>query len=308
LQWIHRGVAWHDERYQVKQLHNLALSPVFTLTQAHRRAAALLAEAGIETPKRDARVLLLEAAGIDHATFLREPDALLGEDAAARLQNFIARRLKREPVSRILGKREFWGLNLRITPDVLDPRGDTETLVAAAVEELRERRGDPMRILDLGTGSGALLCALLSEFPHAFGIGIDRSEPACRVARDNLWANGLSRRGAIVRGDWGEPLAGGFDLVVTNPPYIASAEIADLAPEVRDYDPRAALDGGPDGLAAYRAIAADLARLCRPWASAIVEIGHDQGESAATCFHDAGWSVAVRHDLENQPRALILRR
>jgi release factor glutamine methyltransferase len=152
----------------------------------------------------------------------------------------------------------------------------------------------------------------LSEFPRAFGIGIDRSEAACRVARDNLAGCG-SGRGAIGCGDWGEALGEdaigrGFDLVVANPPYIASTTIATLAPEVREFDPPGALDGGPDGLAAYRAIATGLARLCRPDGRAIIEIGHDQAESAAACFRSTGWSVAVKQDLEKQPRALLLRR
>jgi release factor glutamine methyltransferase len=269
----------------------------------------VLAHAGIETPKRDARVLLLAAADIDHATLLREPDAPLGTEAAARLDAFIARRLKREPVSRILGRREFWGLTLTVTPDVLDPRADTETLVAAAVEALSGRRGDPLRLLDLGTGSGALLCAVLSEFPRGFGIGSDCSEAACRVARQNLAGNSLAGRGAIVCGDWGEALQGGFDLVVANPPYIATPALAGLAAEVRDYDPRAALDGGPDGLAAYRAIAADIDRLCARQGLAIVEIGFDQADSAAACFRAAGSrSISLRRDLEGQPRALVLRR
>ena len=296
----------------MSQLYNSRSSTALTCAEAHQRAAAVLAEAGIETPKRDARVLLCEAADIDHAALLRDPDALLGDDAAARLKTFVERRLKREPVSRIVGRREFWGLTLRITPDVLDPRADTETLVAAAVETLRGRRDEALRILDLGTGSGALLCACLSEFPRSFGVGIDSSEAACCIARDNLAACGLAARGALVRGHWGEALGEriglGFDLLLANPPYIRSVEIADLAPEVRDYDPRAALDGGPDGLAAYRAIAADLSRLCAPSGVAILEIGFDQAESAAACFGEAGWSVAVRHDLENQPRALVLRR
>jgi release factor glutamine methyltransferase len=269
----------------------------------------LLAEAGIETPKRDARVLLCEAAGIDHAGLLRDPDARLGDEAAARLQAFVERRLKREPVSRILGRREFWGLSLRITPDVLDPRGDTETLVAAALEALRDRGNDPLRILDLGTGSGALLCALISEFPRGFGIGVDQQESACRIARENLAACGLAGRGAIMCGEWGAALAGGFDLVVSNPPYIASGAIATLAPEVRDHDPRPALDGGPDGLAAYRGIAADLSRLSAPHGVAVLEIGFDAAESVTRLFRQAGWpSISLKRDLENQPRALVLRR
>jgi release factor glutamine methyltransferase len=294
----------------VRQVHNSAFSLAATLTlaQAHRHAAALLAQAGIETPKRDARVLLCDAAGIDHSAFLRDPDARLGEDAAARLQAFLERRLKREPVSRILGRREFWGLTLRVTPDVLDPRADTETLVRTAIDALAGHRDETLRILDLGTGSGALLCACLSEFPRAFGIGVDSSEAACRIARENLTACGLAGREAVLCGNWGAALAGGFDLVVANPPYIASETIATLAPEVRDHDPRAALDGGPDGLAAYRALAG-LGRLLAPDGLAIVEIGHDQAESAAACFSQAGWgSIALARDLENQPRALLLRR
>jgi release factor glutamine methyltransferase len=285
------------------------ISPALTRADAHRRAAALLADAGIETPKRDARVLLCEAADIDHAALLRDPDARLADDAAARLRAFVERRLAREPVSRILGRREFWGLTLRVTPDVLDPRADTETLVAAAVEMIRDRRNDPLRILDLGTGSGALLCALLGEFPQAFGVGADRDARSLDIARENLAACGFACRSALLCGNWGDALGQAFDLVVANPPYVRSADIATLALEVRDYDPRAALDGGPDGLLAYRAIAADLCRLAAPDGIAIVEIGFDQAESAAECFRQAGWpSIAVRRDLENQPRALLVRR
>jgi release factor glutamine methyltransferase len=290
------------------------IPPARTRAEAHRHAANLFEAAGIETPKRDARVLLCEAAGIDHAALVRDPDARLGDDAAARLRSFVERRLKREPVSRILGRREFWGLTLRISPDVLDPRADTETLVAAAVETLRDRRDEALRILDLGTGSGALISALLSEFPQAFGVAADRDGRALDIARENLAACGFASRSAFVCGDWGDALGSAFDLIVSNPPYVRSADIATLAPEVlapevRDYDPRAALDGGPDGLAAYRVIAADLARLCRPDGAAILEIGHDQAESAAACFREAGFgSIALRRDLEDQPRALILRR
>jgi release factor glutamine methyltransferase len=298
----------------VSRKNNPAISASLTVVEAHQRAAALLAEAGIETPKRDARVLLCEAAEIDHAALLRDPDARLGDEAAARLQAFVERRLKREPVSRILGRREFWGLTLRLTGDVLDPRADTETLVAVAVETLRDRRDEALRILDLGTGSGALLCACLSEFPRAFGVGVDRSEAACRIARDNLAACGLAGRGAIVCGEWGAALGEDgigpdFDLVVANPPYVASGTIAGLAPEVRGHDPRPALDGGPDGLAAYRAMAADLSRLAAPAGVAVLEIGFDAAESVTTLFRQAGWpSIALKRDLENQPRALVLRR
>ncbi|GAC1335438.1 MAG: peptide chain release factor N(5)-glutamine methyltransferase [Beijerinckiaceae bacterium] len=284
-------------------------SAALSRAAAQGLAAALFKRAGLDNPARDARVLLCDAAGIDRAALIREPDAQLGEAAAGRLRAFVGRRLAHEPVSRIIGRREFWGLTLSVTPDVLDPRADTETLVAAAIEMIGQRRDEALRILDLGAGSGALLCALLSEFGRAFGIGIDRDEAVCRVAQENLELCGLGARGAIVCGDWGAALVGGFDLIVSNPPYIASAHIAGLAPEVRNYDPALALDGGEDGFAAYRAIAADLPRLCAPGAAIVVEIGYDGAAKAAGCFRQAGWpEVSLRCDLENRPRALLMRR
>lgn len=214
----------------------------------------------------------------------------------------MARRLAREPVHRILGRRAFWTLDLAISPAVLDPRPDSETLVEAALA-LAPR--PCARVLDLGTGSGALLCALLTEWPEASGLGVDRSVEACRVARRNVEACGCGARALVVAGDWGAALAGPFDVVVSNPPYIRSDDIAGLDPEVRDHDPALALDGGADGLAAYRAIAPLAARLLAPGGLLAVEVGWTQGEDVAGLLAQAGFGeVGRRRDLGGHDRVV----
>lgn len=251
-----------------------------TLAEALRQATRDLAEAGIADAGSDARILLCAAAGVDRVALVVTPDRCLDPGAATRFEALLARRLAREPVSRILGRREFWGLDLTVTPDVLDPRPDTETLVGAAVRHVGRRRGEALTILDLGTGSGAILCALLAEMPAARGLGVDRSSAACRVAQANLARCGLGARSLVVQADWGRALASAsFDLVVANPPYIETAIITTLAAEVRCHDPLAALDGGSDGLDAYRVLAAELPRLLRPGGATFLEVG--QGQAAA---------------------------
>jgi release factor glutamine methyltransferase len=209
---------------------------------------AMFAEAGVEDGAADARLLLCAAGGLDRADLIRDPDLPLGAAALERLEPMAGRRAAGEPVSRILARREFWGLPLALSPDVLDPRPDTETLVVAALSEIGDRRGAPLQLLDLGVGSGAILCALLSELPAATGVAVDLSEPAARQARANLAACGLASRSRVVVGSWGAALAEPFDLIVSNPPYIASGEIDGLAREVKRHDPPLALDGGSDGL------------------------------------------------------------
>lgn len=226
----------------------------------------------------------------------------LSDRAAERLAQFAARRLAREPVHRILGQRAFWTLDLTISPAVLDPRPDTETLVEAALA-LAPR--PPARVLDLGTGSGALLCALLAEWPDAIGVGVDRSVEACRVARHNVEACGFSSRALVIAGDWGEGLAGPFDVVVSNPPYIESAAIPSLDPEVRDHDPRIALDGGVDGLSAYQVIVPLAARLLSPDGLLAVEVGWSQGADVAALLARAGFrDVGGRRDLGGHDRVV----
>ena len=259
-------------------------------------AGLALRAAGVPEWQADVRILLCAAAGLDRVALLREPDLRLDAAAAARFESYLARRLAREPVARILGRREFWGLELMVTPAVLDPRPDTETLVSAALERIGRDPGRPCRILDLGTGSGAILCALLTEWPGAAGWGIDRSAAACSVARANLARTGLASRSLVVQGSWSAAcLSGAFDLVVSNPPYIETAAIDGLAADVRDHDPRAALDGGPDGLEAYRAIVSDLPRLLAPGGSAFVEVGAGQAAAVVALLAGAGLSPSGTH-------------
>jgi release factor glutamine methyltransferase len=207
----------------------------------------------------------------------------------------------------ILGEREFWSLPLFVGPGVLVPRPETETLVEAALEAFPDRTA-PLRILDLGTGSGCLLLALLREYPNASGVGVDRSAEALAHATLNARRHGLADRALLVRGDWGRGLAESFELIVANPPYVASGELAELAPEVARYEPRAALDGGADGLDAYRAILPDLPRLLAPAGVACLEIGAGQATALAALAEVGGFRVAVRPDLAGIPRCLVLRR
>ena len=259
------------------------------------RLAALaerLAAAGIAEPRRELRLLQIEAGG--EASIADWPDS-----PHPGLEALTARRAAREPVSRIVGRREFWSRDFLLTPDVFDPRPDSETVVEAALATVPSFR----TVLDLGTGSGCLLAALLAERPEARGLGIDRSPGACRAARRNL--EGLPA--VVAAGDWARAVAGRFDLVVSNPPYIPSAEIAALMPEVRDHDPRLALDGGADGLGAYRAILGDLPRLLSPGGTAVLELGFGQAEAIAAFAGTAGLRVVdIRADLGGIPRAMVL--
>lgn len=274
--------------------------------EALRRLTRRFAAAGLAEPGADAALLLEEATGLSRAALLAGGEQPLREDAAERLAHFVARRLAREPVHRILGRRAFWTLDLAISPAVLDPRPDSETLIEAVLA-LAPRPG--ARVLDLGIGSGALLCALLTEWPDAVGVGVDRSVEACRVARRNVEACGLGARTLVVAGDWGAALAGPFDVVVSNPPYIRSDAILGLDPEVRDHDPRLALDGGADGLEAYRAIVPLAARLLAPGGLLAVEVGWSQGEDVARLLAQAGFAeVARRRDLGGHHRVVTGRR
>ena len=266
-----------------------------TLRAATRRLRA----AGVPDPEVDARLLLLAATGFDRVALIRDPDTVVTAAAAETLEGWLARRAAREPVSRILGTRDFWGLTLAVTPDVLDPRPDTETLVAAVLDALPSRRDAPLRLLDLGTGSGAILCALLTELPAATGWAVDRSAAACAVARRNLDAHGLGGRSLVLQGDWAAALAPGrFDAVLSNPPYIESAVIPELDRDVREHDPLSALDGGPDGLAAYRVLAADLPRLLVPGGIGAFEVGQGQDGAVTGLLRAARLDgVTVRPDL-----------
>ncbi len=271
-----------------------------------RLLAEAFTRAGIEDASIDARLLLCAAAGFDHSALIRDPDLPIEEEAAERALAMARRRLAREPVSRILGERSFWSFDLLVTPAVLDPRPDTETVVDGALEVLAERQGEALSILDLGTGSGALLCALLDVFAQAQGLGVDISREACAVARENLARCELAPRGQVRQGNWEAGLPGLYDLVVSNPPYIETAALAGLDPEVRLYDPPLALDGGPDGLTAYRDICALLPALVAPGGFAIFEVGQGQAEAVAALLTSQGFAhVRSKRDLAGVERAVM---
>jgi release factor glutamine methyltransferase len=285
-----------------------ALAPALTLAQARRAAADRLRERGFDTPDLDARLLVGHALGLDHAALVAQSARRLTPLEAAALDAAVARRLAHEPVARILGTREFWSLPLRVTPDVLVPRPETETVVEAILAVAARDR--PLRIADLGVGSGAILLALLSELPMAFGIGTDRDPRALAVARDNARRLGLAGRAGLVTCDFGAALAGVCDVVVSNPPYIPTPDIATLAPDVRDHDPRAALDGGPDGLSSYRMIAADAGRLLAPGGWLAVEVGLGQSEAVCGLFAARGLAIdgPPRPDLAGVLRVVTARK
>jgi release factor glutamine methyltransferase len=280
------------------------------IAAVRRAIARKFREAGLDTPDLDARLLVGHVLGLDHSDLVRESERPLGPRALAGIDALAARRLAGEPVARIVGVKEFWGLPFAIAPAVLVPRPETETVVETALGRLdaagaRER---PLRIVDLGTGSGAILVALLHELREASGIGTDCSVAAIETARENAWLLGVAPRAAFVACDFGAALGGGFDLVVANPPYVASAEIATLAREVRDFDPTAALDGGADGLAAYRTILADAGRLLAPGAFLVMEVGAHQSDAVSTLADAAGLTAtAATPDLAGIPRVVSAR-
>ena len=287
------------------------LHPGMTVAAARRMLAQVLRDAGIETPELDARVLMQSQLELSHTAIATASDRRLTREMIERIDEAAGRRLRREPVALIVGQKEFWGLQLRVTPATLVPRPDTETVVEAALRltDAGAGRLQPLRIADLGTGSGALLLALLSQLPRAFGVATDTSLEALLVAAENARGLSLAGRAAFVACDFGAALAGGFDLVVCNPPYVESGAIAALAPEVRDYEPIRALDGGADGLAAYRAIAAQARPLLAPGGHLVVELGFAQSDAVAGILQAAGLATVFSHaDLAGIPRAIVARR
>jgi len=278
-----------------------------TVAEARRALAQKFRVTGLDSPELDARILVGHALGLDHAALAAAGARALGAAERAAIAALAARRLAREPVARVVGRKEFWSLPLRVDAATLVPRPETETVVEAALAAIDAggARSRKLRIADLGTGSGALLLALLAELPTAFGIGTDISRGALRVAWANAQGLGLPRANFIAC-DLTAALGGAFDLIVSNPPYVASGDIAALAPEVRDFDPRNALDGGPDGLDCYRAIAATVAALLAPGGALVVELGSGQAQAVAALFAAAGLAPsAPRPDLGGVPRALI---
>lgn len=245
--------------------------------EASRRALAAQFKArGIETPELDARLLIGAALDLDHTALAAQAARLITSQESKAIARFAQRRMAHEPVARILGRKEFWGLDFRLSAATLVPRPDTETVIEAALEFFQNFRASAVRIADIGTGSGAILLALLSEFPEATGVGTDISAEALATAELNARRFDLAGRASFVQCDYAAALSGPFDLIVSNPPYIPSSHIATLDHDVRDHDPILALDGGTDGLDAYRAIIPQAAALLGPGGVLIVETGHDQ--------------------------------
>lgn len=279
-----------------------------TLVQAWKSARERLDQAGVPGPVIDSRLLVEDAAEATRADIVTDPYRALTPEQEAKLEDHLTRRIRREPVSHILGRKGFWKIMLRVTRDVLTPRPDTETVVELVLREFPENA--PWSILDLGVGSGAMLLAILAERPAAKGLGIDVSEDALAVARDNAAQLGLAGRTALLRGDWTAGLADdNFDLVVSNPPYIANDVIETLDPEVRDHEPRLALAGGADGLDHYRLLAPEILRVLKPGAQFAVEIGYDQKDAVEELFRAAGAEgVQTFKDLSDRDRVVAGRK
>ena len=288
-----------------------AAEDVLTVGAARRRLASRLQSgwsSGAGSAALDARLLLAHALGVEATSLpLRDGEAVPIEAMAA-AEALVARRARGEPVARLLGYKEFWSLRFDLSAGTLVPRPDTETIVATALDRIAAagRRGDPLRLLDLGTGSGCILLALLSELPAAVGVGVDRSTDAVNTAAANAERFGLGDRARFVAGNWADGLAGPFDAILANPPYVEGADLPDLPIEVIGHDPRLALDGGPDGLGAYREIIPELPRCLALGGFAALEFGPRQAGPISELAGRAGLDAEIRRDLAGRERVALL--
>ena len=261
-----------------------------------------LQKAGIENPWRELRLLLSHVTGKSYEHILFEGDCELSAPEYDTLSKALQRRCNHEPLSKIIGQREFWGLPFKVTKDTLDPRPDSETLIEAVLKDFPDQT-KPLRFLDFGTGTGCLLLSLLSEYPNAFGVGVDKSEAAILVALENARVLEFSDRASFLISDWGQALKGTFDCVISNPPYIGLDD--SLERNVKDFDPHSALYAGKDGLDAYRALFSEIGSFCHSQTKIFMEIGQGQKESAAAIAKENGFNLsAVHKDLSGTDRVL----
>lgn len=275
-----------------------------TIGQALAIARLSLRDAGIAEAGLDARVLVGHALALPPSDLVGHPERALTEAGRQQIAALLERRLRREPVAYITGQREFWSLPLSVTPAALIPRPDSETLIETVLRDATDR-SRPWRLLDLGTGSGCLALALLRELPNALAVAVDRSAAALHLARRNAVALGLDHRLHLAAGDWASALNGPFDIVVANPPYVAAAEWPELAPEIRLFEPQAALLGGDDGLSAYRKIIPDLPRILAASGRACLECGHDQSDRIRELLRAHGFAaITVQADLGGRARCI----
>ncbi|MEO0402355.1 MAG: peptide chain release factor N(5)-glutamine methyltransferase [Pseudomonadota bacterium] len=273
-----------------------------TAAEAMVAATARLRAAGVPDPARDARVLLAHAAQVDAARVTLIAPEDIAPEIEERYDHLVSLRAVRVPVSQLIGEREFYGRRFKINADVLDPRPESETLIEAALVE------DFDRVLDLGTGSGCLLVTLLGEREQARGVGVDLSEAACLQASANAVLNAVADRASVVQGDWFDPVDGRFDLIVSNPPYLAAFEMDEVAPELRDHEPRMALTDEGDGLSAYREIAAQAGSYLTSNGRVLCEMGWMQGDDVHAIFQAEGWgNIVILPDLDGRDRVLVAR-
>ena len=269
--------------------------------------ASMLSRAGYAEPRRAARRLVASTLDLTPAELLGHSEQVLDEQQTGRVRLVLDRMAAREPLSRILGRREFWGLEFSLSDDTLDPRPETETVVAAVLRQGLDREA-PLHLLDLGTGTGCILLALLSEFPAASGFGVDIALGAAKAARGNAAALGFAERANFVVGHWGTAVSGRFDVIASNPPYIAAAGLADLPREVALYDPRLALDGGPDGIGAYRSLIIDLPGLLKPGGVFACEVGFGQAPTVMAILQAGGLAIeGCERDLAGVARCVVAR-
>lgn len=280
-----------------------------TLGDAYRELTRRLMAAGVENASTDARLLVCAAVGAAPTRLISAPESILTEEEARTLEAWSRRRVAREPVTRIIGRRGFWSFDLEVHPDVLDPRPDSERLIEVCLARFAGMGARPARLMDIGCGSGALIAALLLEYPDATGVALDLSPAACAATTANLAAIGVGDRCDVRLKDWREEDERGFDLVISNPPYIPSSVIETLDPEVRNYDPALALDGGLDGLSAYRSLCDLAPAWLRPGGIAAVEIGYDQGEEVVKLLGRPEFvDVELARDIAGNPRVVSAKR
>jgi release factor glutamine methyltransferase len=274
---------------------------------ALRDAVMMLQRAHIVSASLDARLLLQHVLNVSREQLLEGTNTLTPEQES-HYRELIGKRLQRQPVAQLTGRREFWGLTFKVTASTLDPRPDSETLIEAVLARFRDH-DRPLRILDMGTGSGCLLLSLLSEYAQAHGCGVDRCDRALEVAKENAARLGMQARATFVQSSWGDKVSGPFDIIISNPPYIPTAAIALLEPEVRQFEPRQALDGGKDGMDCYRAIMPQLPGLLADGGLAVFEIGMGQQHDLQAIASENGLQVAgIKDDLAGIPRCVFVQK
>ncbi len=290
-----------------KKALSVATAYTSSAQEVLRQSIRTLQAAHVQSASLDARLLLQHVMNVSHEQWVAYPDMDMTTEQVAFYESLVARRASREPIAHITGKREFWSMEFKVTNATLDPRPDSETIIEALLQRIPDRNAE-LKILDLGTGTGCLLLTLLKEFTNAQGTGIDLSREAMAVAQENALSLGLSARATFLHGNWCEGLSGTFDIIVSNPPYIPTTSIGSLAPEVAQYEPKLALDGGADGMDCYRKILAAMPAMLNQKGIAALEVGVGQIQAVAEIANENGLQLeGMRKDMQGIPRCLLLK-